>query len=176
MAYQPAFGGGRRHAWLLAVQLYAIRSDHNWGHGDFTDLRFLIEVAAAKVGAAGVGLNPLHALPSGQASLYSPSSRLFLNPLYIDLDAIPEFPGLEACGLHDEVAVLRRAELIDYDKITAVKSKALGSAYRAFRQHSESRRRDDFELFRAERGPTLRALPHLKSSSNVSARFGGSGR
>jgi 4-alpha-glucanotransferase len=154
MAYQPAFGSGRRHAWLLAVQLYAIRSDHNWGHGDFTDLRFLVEVAA-KVGAAGVGLNPLHALPSGQASPYSPSSRLFLNPLYIDLDAVPEFPGLEACGLHDEVAALRRAVLIDYDKITAVKSKALGTAYRVFRQHSESRRRDDFESFRAERGPTL---------------------
>ncbi|MGB7833414.1 MAG: 4-alpha-glucanotransferase, partial [Xanthobacteraceae bacterium] len=65
------------------MQLYAIRSDHNWGHGDFTDLRFLIEVAA-KVGAAGVGLNPLHALPCGQASPYSPSSRMFLNPLYID--------------------------------------------------------------------------------------------
>jgi 4-alpha-glucanotransferase len=153
-AYQPAFGGGHRQAWLLAVQLYAIRSDHNWGHGDFTDLKFLIDVAA-KIGAAGVGINPLHALPSGQASPYSPSSRLFLNPLYIDVDAVAEFPGLAACGLLDEVAVLRDAELIDYDKIIAVKSKALASAYRVFRRHSDSRRRDDFEAFRAERGLML---------------------
>jgi 4-alpha-glucanotransferase len=154
MAHQPAFVGGHHRAWLLAVQLYAIRSDQNWGHGDFRDLRFLIDVAA-NVGAAGVGLNPLHALPSGQASPYSPSSRLFLNPLYIDVDAVPDFPGLEACGLLDEVAALRRAELIDYDKVIAVKSKALASAYGVFRQQTDGRRRADFESFRAERGPML---------------------
>src|SRR5262249_49879483 len=48
-------GDGRRH-WLLAVQLYALRSRRNWGHGDFTDLARLIELTA-KCGAAGIGLN-----------------------------------------------------------------------------------------------------------------------
>src|SRR5262249_24617683 len=77
--------------WALSVQLYAVRSDRNWGHGDFSDLVELIDLAA-DIGASGVGLNPLHALFDGKAeepSPYYPNSRLFLNPLYIDLAAVP---------------------------------------------------------------------------------------
>ena len=99
-AFQGPASGPRR-LWALAVQLYGVRSRRNWGHGDFTDLIGLLELAAA-LGAAGVALNPLHALFDDRAeaaSPYSPNSRLFLNPLYIDVDAIPEFPGLAAAGL-----------------------------------------------------------------------------
>jgi hypothetical protein len=38
-AYQPDFVAAGRRLWLLAVQLYAVRSRRNWGHGDFTDVR-----------------------------------------------------------------------------------------------------------------------------------------
>ena len=61
--------------------------------GDFTDLEGLIELAD-RLGADGVGLNPLHALfgdRPGDCSPYSPNSRLFLNALYIDVEKIPEF-------------------------------------------------------------------------------------
>src|SRR5579885_3114008 len=73
-------GDGKRH-WLVAVQLYGLKSARNWGIGDFTDLKALIGLCAAH-GAAGVGLNPLHALfPDRleQASPYGPNSRLFVN-------------------------------------------------------------------------------------------------
>ena len=77
--------GGR--VWGFMVQLYGLRSARNWGIGDFGDLRSLVELAA-KLGAAVVGANPLHAT---QGSPYSPSSRHALSFLYLDVEAIPEF-------------------------------------------------------------------------------------
>src|SRR5436190_16147544 len=35
---ERAFGGDFDRCWLLAVQLYSVRSARNWGMGDFTDL------------------------------------------------------------------------------------------------------------------------------------------
>jgi 4-alpha-glucanotransferase len=61
VAPERAFGGNFDRGWLLAVQLYSIRSGRNWGIGDFTDLAHLVRLAK-QLGADGVGLNPLHVL------------------------------------------------------------------------------------------------------------------
>src|SRR5262249_50274422 len=118
-AYQGVAEAPHRF-WVLAVQLYGVRSHRNWGHGDFTDLAHLIDLAA-ELGAAGIGLNPIHALfdERADASPYSPNSRLFLNARYIDVEAVPEFPGLAAVGMEAEVAALQRQELIDYAGVVA---------------------------------------------------------
>jgi len=88
----PAFQRGER-AWGFGVNLYAVRSARNWGVGDFTDLKSIIGIAS-ELGARIVGVNPLHALNSldpKAVSPYSPLSRFFLNPTYIDVEAVPEF-------------------------------------------------------------------------------------
>jgi 4-alpha-glucanotransferase len=154
VAYQPPLFCEGVRAWLLVAQLYAVRSPRNWGHGDFTDLTRLLTIAA-QAGAAGVGLNPLHALAPGEASGYSPSSRLFLNSLYIDVEAIAEFPGLDACGLNEEVARLRALDVIDYPAVHRVKLQALRAAYDAFRDHACSQRHGDFNDFRQRHGESL---------------------
>jgi 4-alpha-glucanotransferase len=136
--------------WALSVQLYAVRSQRNWGHGDFSDLLELIDLAA-DLGASGLGLNPLHALFDDKAeepSPYYPNSRLFLNPLYIDLGAVPEFPGLEAAGLQDDVARLRRGSFIDYPTVAETKWRALRLAHETFRSSAPAERRRLFEQFR----------------------------
>lgn len=151
-----AFQGDGRKLWALAVQLYSLRSRRNWGHGDFTDLRSLID-CAAKWGAAGVGLNPLHALfidRAEQASPYAPNSRLYLNPLYIDVEAIPEFPGFDS-GLADEVAALRETKLVDYARVAAAKLRSLTLAHANFRERANDERRADFEAYRREQGEAL---------------------
>lgn len=82
--------------WGISCQLYGLRSARNLGIGDFDDLAALIDIAAAQ-GAAFVGVNPLHALflaDAGRFSPYSPSSRRFLNPLYLAIDRIEG--GVEA--------------------------------------------------------------------------------
>ena len=127
---QRAFQGDGRRLWAIAVQLYALRSRRNWGHGDFTDLSHLIAVAAAR-GASAIGLNPLHALfidRAEDASPYAPNSRLYLNPLYIDVEAIEEFPGAAAAGLQAELAALRARDMIDYAGVARVKLAGLQRA------------------------------------------------
>jgi 4-alpha-glucanotransferase len=139
------------------VQLYSVRSKHNWGIGDFSDLGDLIEIAA-DCGAAGIGLNPLHALfddQPHQASPYSPNSRLFLNVLYIDVGAIPEFPGLRASGLEPEVRRARLSEQVEYLAVASVKLRGLRLAYSNFREHPKRGRRRDFEAFCEGRGEDL---------------------
>jgi 4-alpha-glucanotransferase len=150
-----AFGGDFDRCWLVAVQLYGIRSKRNWGIGDFTDLEGLIELAAG-LGADGVGLNPLHALfddHPADCSPYSPNSRLFLNPLYVDVEKLG---GVEVAG--DAVARLREGALVDYVAVAALKWRALRSALASFRARSGADRQDDrqdFETFRSERAPLL---------------------
>jgi 4-alpha-glucanotransferase len=144
-AYQ---GDPGRRMWALAVQLYAVRSERNWGHGDFSDLTQLIDMAADQ-GAAGIGLNPLHALFEGEASPYFPNSRLFLNPLYIDLEAVPEFAG-RAAGLEQEIAALRAGARIDYAAVARTKTRALEMAHAHFRENATAKRRAAFDSFRAQ--------------------------
>ena len=156
-SFQPAIFNDGQRVWVLAVQLYSLRSRRNWGIGDFTDLKELMRIAAS-LGASGIGLNPLHAISlddPGMISPYSPTSRLFLNPLYIDVEAVREFPGLDAAGLAKEVARLRATNLVDYAGVIAAKLTALRIAYDAFSERASAERREDFASFKAERAPLI---------------------
>lgn len=150
-----AFGGDFDRCWLLAVQLYGVRSARNWGIGDFTDLEGLIGLAH-QLGADGVGLNPLHALfddRPGDCSPYSPNSRLFLNALYVDVENIPEY-RIDA-GTGDALARTKEGEIIDYVAVAGLKWRALRSAFATFNADATQGRRQAFEKFRAERAPLL---------------------
>jgi len=157
VASQRVFQGDGRKLWALAVQLYSLRSHRNWGIGDFTDLARLAQSAAAQ-GVSAIGLNPLHALfmdRAEEASPYAPNSRLYINPLYIDVEAIPEFAGAQMAGLAAEIEALRATELIDYARVARLKLAALHYAHKNFRASATAARRADFDAFRREQGDTL---------------------
>ncbi|GIL05146.1 MAG: hypothetical protein BroJett031_16660 [Betaproteobacteria bacterium] len=156
----PALASGRR-IWGPAVQLYALRSQRNWGIGDLTDLVNVIDLAA-RHGADVVGLNPLHALfphDPRHCSPYSPSSRLFFNALYLDVEAVPEFASSEAArarvasaGFQACLARLRAAELVDYEGVRAAKFEILELLAREVR----GERALAFEEFKRSGGEDLR--------------------
>ncbi|MEZ2146139.1 4-alpha-glucanotransferase [Bradyrhizobium sp. DN5] len=157
VAPERAFGGDFDRGWLLAVQLYSVRSNRNWGIGDFTDLADLVRLAK-QLGADGVGLNPLHVLFDDQpadCSPYSPNSRLFLNPLYIDVAAIPEFAPDLVPDAAATAARLREGDRVPYADMAALKWLGLRAAFNSFVTSASEARRREFDAFRAARGPLL---------------------
>src|ERR1700674_1379197 len=117
------------HTWGWSLQLYSLRSQSSWGIGDLEALRLMCEWSA-ELGAGVVMINPLCAtapvLPQ-QASPYYPSSRLFLNPLYLcieQVDGVREaLSDLEQ--LCEEGRALNDKPLIERDAIYRLKMRSL---------------------------------------------------
>lgn len=140
--YQPEILAGAGRTWGPAVQLYAVRSARNWGIGDFGDLRRLVEFAA-QAGADAVGLNPLHALFPDQpahASPYSPSNRMWLNVLYLDVESMADFAECPAASgkmsdpsFQARLQALREQDWVDYPAVAAVKMEVFDLLWRHFR-------------------------------------------
>ena len=142
--YLPECLNAGRRLWGFNLPLYALRRAHNWGIGDFGDLRAVMAWAAS-LGAAFVGVNPLHArsaLPESDPSPYSPTSRLFYNLLYLDLDSVPELelsPEVQAllAGREFQAArhELRQGPVVPYDQVFRLKRRVLELLFQAFQEH-----------------------------------------
>jgi len=165
--FEPGYLAEGARPWGVCVQLYTVRSDGNWGIGDFADLASLARAAAAE-GADFVGLNPLHAgflADPSQCSPYSASSRHCLNVLYI---AVPAVPDLAHCPeaqqriasprFQDELRRLRSLDLVDYPAIARLKLEVLRLLHQRFREEESGRdspRAVAFRSFLEERQATV---------------------
>ena len=125
------------------VALYGLRSKRNWGCGDFTDLRALLDWSFREVGFSFVGVNPLHALHNRtpyNTSPYLPLSVYYKNLIYLDIETIPEFSQCPAAVqlLHSEeiqrrLQELRDAPFVEYQAVDAIKKRFLGMLHLEFR-------------------------------------------
>lgn len=164
----PELEKGR--TWGLSVNLYSIRSDRNWGVGDFTDLRDIIKMVAEHKGGF-VGINPLHAIPNKKPygiSPYSPISRHYKNFIYLDMDSVPEVKEsaeaqviMKSGIFKKQLDELRSEDLIDYKKIAFLKKSILEEAFELFygkyyRKGSE--RDNEFERYMLEEGAALESF------------------
>jgi 4-alpha-glucanotransferase len=152
---------GNARLWGLAVQLYALRREGDFGIGDFTSLGTLVQ-AAAHHGAAALAISPVHAMFSADGnrfSPYGPSSRLFLNALHIDAAAVLGKSALAKAmadaGGHtrNPRGRLERADLIDWPATAEVKLELLRRLYRRFRETGTAHAA--FHEFRARGGQAL---------------------
>ena len=124
---------GARRAWGLAAQLYSVRSRQSWGIGDLTDLTDLAAWSAFRHGADYILVNPLHAAAPTtpmEPSPYLPTSRRFVNPIYLRVEAIPEFAYIRRRGRvlrlqNDVQSGAKRIDSIDRDAAWAAKRAAL---------------------------------------------------
>lgn len=168
-AYQPPLFNEKK-AWGLNVQLYSVRSQKNWGMGDFADLRTLIE-QGVRYGADFVGVNPLHlhyGTAPQYASPYSSASRRWLNYLYIAVEQLPEFSLCKSVQnwfnqdeIQKEVAHLRAGDLVDYPAVNRLKTTALEQLFAYFQRAKSAQiveRRKEFADFVKKEGEALQQL------------------
>lgn len=182
--YQPKLlaNGGRMNG--LTMHLYSLRSERNWGIGDFTDLLNLMKYAAEKK-LDFVGINPLHALFTSKpafASPYSPSSREWLNPIYLDVEKVGAFTYNEQLKnwlaqpkIRQRIAALRITETVTYTAVWACKRDALHMAFNAFEQdtcEAAANERAAFEAFVLEKGKALQGFGLFEALDQYYSRPG----
>lgn len=131
-----------KRAWGISLQLYGLRSHKNWGIGDFQDLGDVMKVAGTRWGVATIGVNPLHIPAAGLTSPYSPSSRLFWSPLYLNLEGVDEWQtstGLcrkaKSRKFQQTLKQLRESSRVDYEAVGKLKWTILEELFRVFRRH-----------------------------------------
>jgi 4-alpha-glucanotransferase len=160
-AHATKIESARGRAWALAVQLYSLRRKQGAGMGDFSALAQLAREAAAQ-GASGLAISPVHAAFAAHPerfSPYAPSSRLFLNVLFIDPAAVfGEAKVAQAqsdLGLDDEVARLEALPLIDWEGVAKVRRAVLRHLFDRFPTNATPADAQDFQRFRERGGDAL---------------------
>lgn len=153
-------------AWGIWCNLYSLRSQHNFGVGDFGDLTTLLHRTAA-AGGDFVGINPLHALVNQgmDISPYSPLSRIYRNPLYIDVEDLARTVGASSSQVmnampentSEQLSALRHASWLDYGSVSDLKTKALHHIYAHFLHHTETTHphKRAFTHYKQQQGPLL---------------------
>ena len=163
--------------WGISLEPYELRSSRNWGIGDFEDLAQLCELAGS-AGADFVGLTPLHApflADPNRCSPYEPSSKQWLNPLYIAVDLLP---GVALTQSEEaEIDRLRSTELVDYVGVAKLKLSVLRRVWRERQKTGGILIAEDqaaFSAFCDERGGDLRrhALFEVISAEMVERGLG----
>lgn len=127
----PRAGREVRGVFGVVANLYTVPGAGDWGVGDFSTLARLMEWTASE-GGDFVGVNPLHAIRNRgwDVSPYSPVSRLFRNPLYLDPAAIPGASPearelLRSPGVSAERSALRDSSSVEYERVMALKRRLL---------------------------------------------------
>ncbi len=151
----------------VAVSLFGLRSERNWGCGDFTDLERIIDWAAEDFGAGFVALNPLHAIANRQpfnTSPYLPNCIFHRNPIYLDVERVEEIAEsararalLESPEVRAEIDALRESEFVEYERVYALKMRLLRLAFETFleRGREGAARAAAFEQYCRQEGELL---------------------
>jgi 4-alpha-glucanotransferase len=148
-----------KHLWGVAAQVYSLRRPGDGGIGDATAVRQLAE-GAARHGADAVALSPVHSLfaaDPGRYGPYSPSSRLFFNPLFADPEIVF---GVERVAQHRrEDQRLEQGALVDWRPAAEAKLGLMRRLFEDFEARDLSNQTQlagDFGAFVQEGGDLLR--------------------
>jgi 4-alpha-glucanotransferase len=144
----------------VVLPLFSIRTRRDWGIGQITDL----PVCAAWIRRAGQRLLqvlPPHELSVGETSPYGALTAFGLDPIYLDVEAVPDLDSrarAEVLGREGDavLARLRASSRVDYREVRALKTRVLRAAFDRF-----------FESEWARRGPRAQKLSEFIAKEGV---------
>lgn len=170
-AYIPPALQGDGRAAGIGISLYGVRSEKNWGIGDFGDLKDILNWAAVNLHASMVGLNPLHATFNRgpfNTSPYLPVSRFYRNFIYLDVPAMEDYQDspyardlVNAPETQNLLAEARASHTVAYEKVAALKHKVLEKVFRGFLERhwnggkAKTSRQQEFEDYMERQGASL---------------------
>jgi 4-alpha-glucanotransferase len=162
-------GDGKRAG--IAIALYGLRSQRNWGVGDFSDLKEFIRWATEYLHVDVIGLNPLHAISNRRPyniSPYFPSSRFYRNFIYLDIESMEDYRFcsaakklVQAKATQGLLTELRNSEVVQYEQVAEIKLKVLQLLFETFLQRNwrkhgaETERGREFEAYIKREGSLL---------------------
>jgi hypothetical protein len=115
--------------------LFSVPSDTSWGIGDIGDVRHVTAWLAA-AGQTVLQLLPINEMAAGQQSPYSAISAMAIDPIYLNVDEIPEFAAeggnAVRCRRTSRIGRVRRSSTVQYETIRALKERALRIAVNRF--------------------------------------------
>ncbi|HKT10595.1 MAG TPA: 4-alpha-glucanotransferase [Terriglobia bacterium] len=164
-------GANAKKVWGIFIPVYALRSDSNWGVGDFGDLRKLMEWVHGRGGSL-VGTLPLLASFLDEPfdpSPYSPVSRLFWNELFLDMSLVPEMKEcrearefMASGDFKAERMHLESHALVNYRRAMALKRKVLEPLARTIFERPSGRQQEFFRY--VESHPNLRDYAQFRAT------------
>lgn len=145
---------GNKRVWGYASQLYSCRSNDSWGMGDLGDLADMAIWSSTQHFADYMLVNPVHAaepMPPIEPSPYLPSSRRYVNPLYIRPELVAEYAFLPE-DARAQIRVLKESlakeladsDLIQRNKVWTAKMAALRIVFDAGRSTVRQLSLEDF--------------------------------
>ena len=180
-AWTPAHLGRGGRAAGIAVSLYGVRSERNWGCGDFRDLLRVIDWVAEELGASFVALNPLHAIHNRRpfnTSPYLPNCIFYQNFLYLDVEAMEDYARSPPCAAvaaiapeaGAEIEELRATPFVEYERVARAQAALPQAAVRAVpaRVAQRDRRgRASSSFRRSARASCSRVSPPIARSTST---------
>lgn len=179
-AYKAPFILKQKHIYGTAVMLYALRSEHSLGIGDFGDLIEIVK-ATAKLGGDIVGINPLgvmspftqneerlntffdisHKKQLSDVSPYRTLSRFFINYIYIDLTQVKEYQSsrvqafIQQKQIQQEIYSLNENNFVQYARVLELKRRILELMFEEFNENISKNEHQKFQIYQEEKGEKL---------------------
>jgi 4-alpha-glucanotransferase len=134
--------------WGAFLPLYALKSQHDWGSGDYSGLGEMARWVADQGGntIATLPLLPVFLDKPYDPSPYAPVSRLLWNEFYADVTKVPEFlQSAEARAIAQsdsftaEINRLKAQPLVDYRRVMSLKRKVMEVMYRCLAERGGER-------------------------------------